>query len=98
MSAQLPRLRLSDSCCAAPHVQVPSRLLMGPGPTNAWPRVLAAQSLPLLGHMHPPFMTIMNEIQAGLRYVFQVRQEKDHAGAAALRCRPSGTNSARVLI
>ena len=29
---------------------------MGPGPANSDPRVLAAQSLPLLGHMHPPFL------------------------------------------
>ena len=29
--------------------QVPARLLMGPGPANAHPRVLAAQTLPLLG-------------------------------------------------
>jgi alanine-glyoxylate transaminase / serine-glyoxylate transaminase / serine-pyruvate transaminase len=44
---------------------------MGPGPANAHPRVLAAQTLPLLGHMHPPFLKIMDEIQEGLRYVFQ---------------------------
>lgn len=44
---------------------------MGPGPANAHPRVLAAQSLPLLGHMHPPFLKIMDEISEGLRYVFQ---------------------------
>ena len=31
--------------------QIPQRYLMGPGPANADPRVLAAQSLPLLGHM-----------------------------------------------
>lgn len=52
-------------------VQVPTRLLMGPGPTNAHPRVLSAQSLPLLGHLHPPFLAIMDEIQQGLRYLFQ---------------------------
>ena len=46
---------------------------MGPGPANAHPRVLAAQTLPLLGHLHPPFVKIMDEIQDGLRYVFQVR-------------------------
>lgn len=51
--------------------QVPSRILMGPGPANAYPRVLAAQSLPLLGHMHPPFFKIMDEIQGGLKYLFQ---------------------------
>lgn len=35
-------------------MQVPQRILMGPGPGNAHPRVLAAQSLPLLGiyHLH----------------------------------------------
>ena len=44
---------------------------MGPGPTNAHPRVLSAQSLPLLGHLHPPFLAIMDEIQRGLRYLFQ---------------------------
>lgn len=52
-------------------IDVPSRLLMGPGPANAHPRILAAQALPLLGHMHPPFLHIMDEIQEGLRYVLQ---------------------------
>lgn len=47
---------------------------MGPGPANAHPRVLAAQTLPLLGHLQPPFVKIMDEIQDGLRYVFQVRR------------------------
>jgi alanine-glyoxylate transaminase/serine-glyoxylate transaminase/serine-pyruvate transaminase len=52
-------------------MQVPQRLLMGPGPANAYPRILAAQALPLLGHMHPPFLKIMDEISEGLRYAFQ---------------------------
>ena len=34
-----------------------------------------AQALPLLGHMHPPFFKIMDEIQEGLRYVFQNAQQ-----------------------
>lgn len=54
-------------------IEVPSRLLMGPGPANANPRVLAAMTLPLLGHMHPPFFKIMNEIQEGLQYLFQTK-------------------------
>lgn len=33
---------------------------MGPGPANPNPRVLQAQALPLLGHMHPPFLKIMD--------------------------------------
>lgn len=32
-------------------IDVPRRFLMGPGPANADPRILAAQTLPLLGHM-----------------------------------------------
>lgn len=42
------------------HQQVPQRLLMGPGPANAYPRILAAQALPLLGHMHPPFLKVQS--------------------------------------
>eukprot|EP00889_Picochlorum_renovo_P004271 jgi/Picre1/31301/NNA_006654.t1 len=54
-------------------LEVPRRFLMGPGPANADPRVLNAQALPLLGHMHPPFLKIMDEIQEGLRYLFQTK-------------------------
>lgn len=32
-------------------IDVPQRFLMGPGPANADPRILAAQTLPLLGHL-----------------------------------------------
>ncbi len=52
-------------------IDVPKRYLMGPGPANADPRILAAQALPLLGHMHPPYLKIMDEVQQGLRYLFQ---------------------------
>jgi alanine-glyoxylate transaminase/serine-glyoxylate transaminase/serine-pyruvate transaminase len=44
---------------------------MGPGPSDVHPRVLQAMSTPLLGHLDPEFVTIMNETQAMLRYVFQ---------------------------
>lgn len=63
---------LADTTPKGP-IQVPPRLLMGPGPTNAHPRILAAQALPLLGHMHPPFIAIMDEIKGGLRYMFQTQ-------------------------
>jgi hypothetical protein len=50
-----------------PAFDPPARLLMGPGPANAHPRVLAAQVYPLLGHMHPPYLKIMDDVQEGLR-------------------------------
>ena len=37
---------------------VPLKTLMGPGPSNAHPRVLEAQSQPLLGHLHPEFCKV----------------------------------------
>src|SRR5207245_2499226 len=45
---------------------VPSpRLLLGPGPSLVHPRVLRAMSTPLLGHLDPEFLTIMNEVPWG---------------------------------
>jgi len=52
---------------------VPQRLLMGPGPSNSSPRVLQVAALPLLGHLHPEFLDVMDDIQAGIRYAFQTK-------------------------
>lgn len=80
MVVRLARIDSSPHACIIPALgltfflmvsQVPDRLLMGPGPSNAYPSVLAAQTLPLLGHMHPPMFKIMDDIQEGLRYLFQ---------------------------
>jgi len=49
----------------------PQRLLMGPGPINAHPRVLAAMSAPLLGQFDPKFREYMKQTSALYRAVFQ---------------------------
>ena len=49
----------------------PERLLLGPGPSNAHPRVLAAMARPLLGHLDPLFLELMDEVQARLRRLFR---------------------------
>ncbi len=48
----------------------PDRLLLGPGPSNAHPRVLEAMSRPLLGHLDPAFLALMDEAQERLRRLF----------------------------
>jgi len=48
----------------------PQRLLMGPGPVNAHPRVLRAMSADLLGQFDPEFTAYMNETMALYRQVF----------------------------
>ena len=47
------------------------RLLMGPGPVDAYPRVLRAMSVALLGQFDPQFMRYMNEVMAAYRKVFR---------------------------
>merc|ERR1712240_836852 len=69
---------------------VPSKTLSGPGPSNCADRVLQAQSLPTLGHLHPEFCTIMDDIKAGVKYIFQTKNEASFAlsatGHAAMEC------------
>ena len=51
----------------------PQRLLMGPGPINAHPRVLRAMSGDLLGQFDPEMTAYMNESMALYRQVFQTQ-------------------------
>jgi alanine-glyoxylate transaminase/serine-glyoxylate transaminase/serine-pyruvate transaminase len=51
----------------------PQRLLLGPGPCDAHPRVLRAMAAPLLGHLDPQFLEIMNEVQGMLHAVYQTQ-------------------------
>ena len=47
------------------------RILLGPGPTMADPRVLRAMATPLLGQFDPEFTGIMNEVMALTRFAFE---------------------------
>ncbi|MBK5288478.1 MAG: alanine--glyoxylate aminotransferase family protein [Acidimicrobiia bacterium] len=65
---------------------LPDRLLMGPGPSNPYPEVTAAFAQPLLGHLDPEFLRILDETCDRLRTVFQTTN--------ALTLPISGTGSA----
>ena len=54
-----------------PDLNVIPRTLLGPGPSDVHPRVLRALAHPLVGHMDPQFMVLMDEVQELLRYVFE---------------------------
>ena len=49
---------------------LPHRLLLGPGPSNVHPRILEAMSKPLVGHLDPHFLGLLDEIQGSLRPLF----------------------------
>lgn len=51
----------------------PQRTLMGPGPSDVHPRVLAAMSRQTIGHLDPVFVNLMDEIKSLLQYAFQTR-------------------------
>jgi alanine-glyoxylate transaminase/serine-glyoxylate transaminase/serine-pyruvate transaminase len=52
---------------------VRSRKLMGPGPSDVHPRVLAALAQPTVGHLDPQFLAILNDVRDMLRTVFQTK-------------------------
>jgi (S)-ureidoglycine-glyoxylate aminotransferase len=54
-------------------INPPPRLLMGPGPINADPRVLRAMSAPLLGQFDPVFREYMKQAAELYRGVFQTK-------------------------
>jgi alanine-glyoxylate transaminase / serine-glyoxylate transaminase / serine-pyruvate transaminase len=51
----------------------PQRLLLGPGPSDVHPRILSAMATPLLGHLDPAFLEIMQETQQLLRGAYLTR-------------------------
>ncbi|MEO0854578.1 MAG: alanine--glyoxylate aminotransferase family protein, partial [Cyanobacteria bacterium J06648_11] len=53
--------------------ELPERLLLGPGPSNADPQVLDALRLAPVGHLDPSFVALMDEVQGLLRYAWQTK-------------------------
>ena len=53
----------------------PVRTLMGPGPSDVSPRVLAASARPTIGHLAPLFVELMDDVKGLLQYAFQTENE-----------------------
>ncbi len=53
----------------------PQRILMGPGPSDVPPSVLEAMSNPLVGHLDPSFVDMMEEIKSMLRETFLTKNQ-----------------------
>ena len=62
------------------------RLLLGPGPSNPYPEAVAALTRPVLGHLDPEFLALLDETMERLRSVFRTKN--------ALTLPISGTGSA----
>jgi alanine-glyoxylate transaminase / serine-glyoxylate transaminase / serine-pyruvate transaminase len=80
-------IRTSQKPQLAP-LNLPNRLLLGPGPSNAHPTVLQAMGMNPVGHLDPEFLRVMDEIRSMLRYVWQTEN--------AMTIAVSGTGSAAM--
>jgi alanine-glyoxylate transaminase/serine-glyoxylate transaminase/serine-pyruvate transaminase len=58
-----------------PELQPSARVLLGPGPSNIHPRVMKAMLSPVVGHLDPDFVRVMEDIKKLLRIVFQTANE-----------------------
>ncbi|MBO1896489.1 alanine--glyoxylate aminotransferase family protein [Shewanella sp. BF02_Schw] len=65
-----------------PAFMPPRRILMGPGPSDVYPEVLAAQSRPTIGHLDPLFVGMMDELKSLIQYAFQTKNEMTLAVSA----------------
>jgi alanine-glyoxylate transaminase/serine-glyoxylate transaminase/serine-pyruvate transaminase len=58
-----------------PELQPSARVLLGPGPSNIHPRVMKAMMSPVVGHLDPDFIRVMEDVKKLLRIVFQTANE-----------------------
>lgn len=91
MDDDLPKLAaLEDEGAIFDDLHPAPRLLMGPGPINADPRVLRALATQLIGQFDPQFRAYMNETMALYRRVFETRNRwtllVDGTARAAIEC------------
>jgi alanine-glyoxylate transaminase/serine-glyoxylate transaminase/serine-pyruvate transaminase len=66
----------------ASELNVGGRYLMGPGPSDVHPRVLKAMATPLVGHLDPKFIEIMDGVKEMLRGLFRTKNELTFAVSA----------------
>uniref|UniRef100_A0A0N5A694 alanine--glyoxylate transaminase n=1 Tax=Parastrongyloides trichosuri TaxID=131310 RepID=A0A0N5A694_PARTI len=71
-------------------MNIPPRLLMGPGPSNMRNDIQESISKSLLGHLHPEFTKIMDDVREGIKYLFQTKNKLTFAvsgtGHAGMEC------------
>ena len=53
--------------------QIPRRIILGPGPSSAHPRVLKAMSNPVMGYLDPDFFEILDEVSESLSVLYNTK-------------------------
>uniref|UniRef100_A0A8D3BPC2 Alanine--glyoxylate aminotransferase n=1 Tax=Scophthalmus maximus TaxID=52904 RepID=A0A8D3BPC2_SCOMX len=90
LERSMSSVTIPPPACMLRPLETPMRYLFGPGPSNVPPRILAAGSRPIIGHMHPEMYEVMNDIKRGIQYAFQTENNVTIAmsgsGHAAMEC------------
>ncbi|XP_058831580.1 3-hydroxykynurenine transaminase-like isoform X2 [Topomyia yanbarensis] len=74
-------------------LNIPDKIMMGPGPSNCTKRVLSALANTTLSNFHAELFQVLDEVKDGLRYIFQTENRATmcvtgsaHTGMEALLC------------
>lgn len=71
-------------------LNVVEKTMTGAGPSNYHDHVRNAMSLPIMGHLHPETLKIMDDVKEGVKYLFQTQNELTFCisgpGHAGLEC------------
>jgi alanine-glyoxylate transaminase/serine-glyoxylate transaminase/serine-pyruvate transaminase len=67
---------------AAEELNPTARILMGPGPSDIHPQVLKAMATPMIGHLDPQFIEIMDNVMEMLRKLFRTMNQLTFAVSA----------------
>lgn len=75
------------------HSTMSERLLLGPGPSPVAPRVMRAMGAPVLSHLDPEMMAILDEVRARLGRVFKAAD-----GAFSFAVSGTGTSGMETAV
>jgi alanine-glyoxylate transaminase / serine-glyoxylate transaminase / serine-pyruvate transaminase len=74
-------------------MNIPERLLLGPGPSPVAPRIMAAMRAPVLSHLDPDMMAILDDVRARLAWLFRAPD-----GAFAFAVSGTGTSGMEAAV
>ena len=63
-------------------LELKTRTLMGPGPSDVHPRILEAVGKQTIGHLDPQFVELMEAIKSLLKYTFKTKNEMTYTVSA----------------
>jgi alanine-glyoxylate transaminase/serine-glyoxylate transaminase/serine-pyruvate transaminase len=74
-------------------MRIPERLLLGPGPSPVSPRVMQAMAAPVISHLDPAMMSLLDDVRGRLASAFRAGD-----GASSLAISGTGTSGMEAAV